>query len=630
MTSENARRDIRQKWTHLNSTDEKTAFIVNELRNVLGSFNDFNGKQPEGIALGNLQEYSYNDDNPHNAKSNTNPVILKEVEKIIEEMTDIPPLIERIDSGRPNQNGKMRSLPEKIDNDKIKGDGSYEIRKNGMSVEGIVDVMSLLEKPVSPLNSATLKSSPKSPEQENIKFSVKQRCVDNQRLPEFSDSGAMVESAAVKKVKLELPAHLSDLESRRDSAIDRFGEDRKSSRNHSPPKKMPKLAAETADFGRKQRDHKGKSTDSKSDKNKKFEQRSNDRDNKHRDRSEKKSSSKDYRPSHDDKEKSKSRTKSPEKRPLEKPVKLDVKPCASERNVSTPDLRPSSRLNSNKPTFRVIKPPSFAIGEYEGYDFPCPSRMDLPDQCVFMNRRKIPNHQELLSSVRQFIRSIPPNVISLGCMTRSLYSIGLLLYSLSPSHTTTESDLRQALALLRSVTGKLFNGHSALPKNKHIVKGLLCLAEALVCTKLYQENYNPSKKRRAFLKVYEEILRPTGHLEDGEILDSDFLERLVTDNNKNLVSQMAASDTVTIPRVLYKCMMEENAYSRLAEQALLANTMARNELELQEQGFLRRLRDMKFDLECSSSALGDAIFTVTFWMQRSTRFKPKTEPSKPS
>lgn len=86
---------------------------------------------------------------------------------------------------------------------------------------------------------------------------------------------------------------------------------------------------------------------------------------------------------------------------------------------------------------------------------------------------------------------------------------------------------------------------------------------------------------------------------------------------------------MTVPRLLFQSLMEDSRGSLLAEQALLAADQAKHELDTCEAGFMKRLREMRFELEGSAGSLADAIFTVTFWMQRCARFQSvpvKAEP----
>ncbi|CAD5215332.1 unnamed protein product [Bursaphelenchus okinawaensis] len=630
MTSENVRKDGSKKWSQLTSDEEKASYIVGALKDIFGPFSQFNGKRTEGVVLCELPEYSFYEKFPND---NENGNMLKEVEQMIQEMTDIPPLIERVELLKPTQNGKLK-VPSEVKDEKRKQNSAPEKVENGnISVDGIFGVM-CVDRPLSPL----LTSAPvvpvttlKSPKAERSLISGKQMVKEKVSMKQNTEEKIPKINVQENEAKDTKPSTTKEKDNgkttskgdkvKRSVEVDKNKDTRSSSRNSSPPKKVPKLARENSESSKKPNE---KSKDT-IDRSKKSER---DRESKHKESSEKKSSSKDENASNAT-EKAKKKDKSPEKQLVDKKSYKVESRVGSERNVATPDIRPSSRLNSNKPNFRTIKPPSFALGEYEGYDFQGPSRSELPDQCVFMNRKKVPSHQELLSSVRQFIRGIPPSNISLGCMTRSLYSVGLLLYSLSPSHTTTESDLRQALILLRSVSDKLFNNHSVLPKNRHIVRGLLCLSEALVCTRIHQEHHAAARNRRMFLRKYEDELRPDRDVEDGEILESDFLNSLVVNDSKETLKEIK-SDTVQVPKLLYKLIIDENSYARIAEQAMLASVTARNELEVQEPGLLRRLREMRFDLEGSASSLGDAIFTVSFWMQRgsqATRFKPKSDSS---
>lgn len=43
--------------------------------------------------------------------------------------------------------------------------------------------------------------------------------------------------------------------------------------------------------------------------------------------------------------------------------------------------------------------------------------------------------------------------------------------------------------MFRTIISRLFNDRKTLPKNKHIVKGLLHLCEALICNRLFRDNY---------------------------------------------------------------------------------------------------------------------------------------------
>lgn len=166
-------------------------------------------------------------------------------------------------------------------------------------------------------------------------------------------------------------------------------------------------------------------------------------------------------------------------------------PIVDRSFASTPEIRPSSRNNIK---IRPIKAPSFAVGEYEGCDFQSSSRAnEFPDVCVYLNRKKMPRQQDLQSNVKVLYKGITSKLsdpISLGCMTRSLYSAGLILYLISFSSNKKEADLSQALATVKGMYERLFTGRTSLPKNENIVRGLFLIVESLLCQRLYNEKSN--------------------------------------------------------------------------------------------------------------------------------------------